>query len=416
MSFQQAISGLNATSRNLDVIGNNIANASTVGAKASRTEFADMYSVALNGAATKQAGVGVAVASVAQIFSQGTITTTANALDVAIAGNGFFQVKTGDNAVHYTRNGQFKLDRSGYIINNQGHKLMGYAADAAGIVQTGQARELQLSTDTIEPNPTSRVTIHANLDSRGKITEPSGGGIDFTDVNTYNSATSVTAIDANGKDVALTMYFQKTAAETWNVFASANGEPVGGTPLAPIQVITFEESGRLASPTTPFTADIAAGTPVDGVGTMPIDDLQFDFTSFTQFAAPFGVTKLDQDGYTAGSLSGVVVENNGLIRANYTNGRSRSVGQIELATFSNLNGLQPIGGNEWTKSIDSGDPVLGAPGSGNLGNLQTSALEESNVDLTQELVNMMIAQRTYQANAQTIKTQDQVLQTLVNMR
>jgi flagellar hook protein FlgE len=417
MSFQQAISGLNATSRNLDVIGNNIANAGTVGSKTSRVEFADMYSSAIGGG-SKQAGVGVAVASVSQQFSQGSITSTSNPLDVAITGNGFFQVKTSDSTVLYSRDGEFKLDRSGYIVNNQGHKLMGYAADAAGVVQSGQARELQLSTNAIEPKPTSKVTINANLDSRSLNSQPAAGpGIDFNDANTYNSATSVNAVDANGKDVVVTMYFQKTAAETWDIYATANGAPVGGTPPVPITTMTFPGTGAAPiSPAAPLTVNIPAGTVVNGVGTLPINGLLVDLTGFTQFAAPFGVTKLDQDGYAAGALSGVVVESSGLIRANYTNGRSRSIGQIELATFSNLNGLQPIGGNEWARTIDAGDPVLGVPGSGNLGSLQTSALEDSNVDLTSELVNMMIAQRTYQANAQTIKTQDQVLQTLVSMR
>jgi flagellar hook protein FlgE len=418
MSFQQAISGLNATARNLDVIGNNIANAGTVGSKTSRVEFADMYSSAIGGGSSKQAGVGVAVASVSQMFSQGSITSTSNPLDVAITGNGFFQVKTSDSTVMYTRDGEFKLDRNGYIVNNQGHKLMGYAADAAGVVQSGEARELQLSTSAIEPKPTSKVTINANLDSRSLITQPAAGpGIDFNDANTYNSATSVNAVDANGKDVVLTMYFQKTAAETWDIYATANGEPVGGVPAVPITTMTFPGTGAAPiSPAAPLTVNVPAGTVTNGVGTLPISGLLVDLTGFTQFAAPFGVTKLDQDGYGAGALSGVVVEPSGLIRANYTNGRSRSIGQIELATFSNMNGLQPSGGNEWSRTVDAGDPVLGVPGSGNLGSLQTSALEDSNVDLTSELVNMMIAQRTYQANAQTIKTQDQVLQTLVNMR
>lgn len=418
MSFQQAVSGLNATARNLDVIGNNIANAGTIGAKTSRVEFADMYSSAVGGGGSKQAGVGVAVASVAQIFSQGSITSTSNPLDVAISGTGFFQVKTSDSTVLYSRNGEFKLDRAGYIVNNQSHKLMGYAADAAGVVQSGEARELKLSTSAIEPKATSKVTINANLDSRSLITQPAAGpGIDFTDANTYNSATSVNAVDANGKDVVLTMYFQKTAAETWNVYETANGAPVGGTPAVPITTMTFPGTGSAPlSPTSALTQDIPAGAVVNGVGTLPISGLLIDLTAFTQFAAPFGVTKLDQDGFAPGALSGVVVESTGLIRANYTNGRSRSIGQIELATFSNMNGLQPMGGNEWQRTVDAGDPVLGIPGSGSLGGLQTSALEDSNVDLTSELVSMMIAQRTYQANAQTIKTQDQVLQTLVNMR
>jgi flagellar hook protein FlgE len=415
MSFQQGISGLNATSRNLDVIGNNIANANTIGAKVSRLEFADMYSSALGGA--KQPGVGVAVAAVAQNFSQGSITSTGNPLDMAISGNGFFQVKTMDSSVHYSRNGQFKLDRSGYIVNNQGNRLMGYAADSAGLVQPGQSRELVLSTANIEPKATSQITVSANLDSRGLVTEPTPPGIDFANAMTFNNATSINAVDGNGKDVVVTLYFQKTAAETWNVFATANGVPVGGDPPAPVTQIVFPPEGTAPTGTSPdFTIDIPGGQVVNGVGTMPITGVGLDLSTFTQFASPFGITRLEQDGYGAGALTGLTVETTGVIRANYSNGRSRSIGQIELATFANLNGLQPLGGNEWRRTVDSGDPVLGVPSSGNLGALQTSALEDSNVDLTGELVAMMIAQRVYQANAQTIKTQDQVLQSLVNLR
>jgi flagellar hook protein FlgE len=418
MSFQQGISGLAATSKNLDVIGNNIANAATIGAKSSRIEFADMYSSALGGGSSKLSGVGVAVASVAQSFSQGSITSTSNPLDLAISGNGFFQVKTADGSVHYTRNGQFKINGDGDIVNNQGNRLMGYAADSSGVVQSGQAQPLKLLTTAIEPKATSAVNITANLDSRALITQPaSGPGINFNDGTTYNNATSVTAVDANGKDVVITTYFQKTSADNWDIYITANGEPVGGNPATPVTTLTFDPTGAaLTSPTSPLVVDIPAGAVTNGVGTLPITGLEVDMTTFTQFAAPFGVTTLAQNGYAAGALSGVVVQPSGLIQANYSNGRTRNIGQIELATFANLNGLQPLGGNEWTRTVASGDPVLGVPGSGNLGTLQTSALEESNVDLTGELVNMMIAQRNYQANAQTIKTQDQVLQTLVSMR
>ena len=416
MSFQQGISGLNATSKNLDVIGNNIANSATVGAKSSRTEFADMYSNALGG--IKESGVGVTVAAVAQSFTQGSITSTNNPLDLAISGNGFFQVKTADGSVHYTRNGQFKLSRAGDIVNNQGDRLMGYAADASGVVQSGQARALQLASGAIEPRASGTIAATANLDSRASITQPTAGpGIDFSDAGTYNNATSINAVDANGKDVVITSYFQKTGVDTWDVYITANGEPVGGVPATAVTTMVFDPAGvGPIPPNTPLTVDIPAGTVVNGVGTLPITGLQIDMTTFTQFAAPFGVTKLAQDGYTAGALSGIVVETSGLIRANYSNGRSKAIGQIEMAAFSNPNGLKPLGGNEWAQTLDAGDPALGVPGSGNLGTLQTSAVEESNVDLTGELVNMMIAQRYYQANAQTIKTQDQVLQTLVNLR
>jgi flagellar hook protein FlgE len=214
---------------------------------------------------------------------------------------------------------------------------------------------------------------------------------------------------------------------------TANGSPVGpvqavaGPPAVdsatPVTTLSFTNAGVLVSATgaiapsvATISVDIPAGAVINGVGTGQINGLKVDLNNFTEFAAPFGVTKLSQNGFSAGSLSGVIVESSGLIRANYSNGRTKSIGQIEMATFSNMNGLQPLGGNEWAQTINAGDPALGVPGSGSLGTLQTSALEESNVDLTGELVNMMIAQRTYQANAQTIKTQDQVLQTLVNLR
>lgn len=418
MSFQQGISGLSANSKYLDVIGNNIANSSTVGAKSSRVEFADVYSSAQSSGANKQTGGGVSVAAVSQNFGQGGITSTGNPLDLAISGKGFFQMKGQDGTVHYTRDGQFKLNSNGEIVNNQDHLLMGYPADAAGAVLSGQAQAVQLKATSIEPKATTAVIVNANLDSRSVAIHPAGGpAVVFTDPSTYNNATAVNAVDANGKDVVLTSYFQKTSADTWDVYMTANGAAIGGTPTVPVTTITFDPTGSAPlSPTTPVTVNVPAGPVVNGVGTLPITGLLIDMSTFTQFASPYGVTKLAQDGYSAGALIGMVVDSSGLVRANYSNGRTKSIGQIEMATFTNLNGLQPLGGGEWASTINSGGPALGVPGSGNLGTLQTSALEESNVDLTGELVNLITAQRLYQANAKTISTQDQVLQTLVNLQ
>lgn len=408
MSFQQAISGLNATARNIDVIGNNIANAGTIGAKTSRAEFADMYSSAISGSTGKQAGVGVAVAAVTQMFNQGSITSTNSPLDMAINGNGFFQVQTAGDAVHYSRNGQFRLDREGFIANAQGNKLMGYTADDTGAIQRGQARVLQLTELTMKPVPTTAVTISANLDSRVPII---ADAFDPSIAATYNWATSLDVVDPNGKLVDVTLYFTKTAEDTWTLNGTANGAPFdSGLPvdLAFVDASFADPATFLISGTT-----VPTQTLFEGVNTMPLD---LDLTAFTQFALASSVSKVSKDGYPAGELMGLVVENTGVIRANYSNGEGLPIGQIELATFSNLNGLRPLGGNEWAETLDSGEPIRGEPATGSLGALQTSALEESNVDLTSELVQMMIAQRTYQANAQTIKTQDQVLQTLVNMR
>jgi flagellar hook protein FlgE len=420
MSFQQGLSGLNATSKNLQVIGNNIANANTFGTKVSRAEFADMYASALNGAGASSVGIGTKLASVAQQFTQGNIKTTENPMDLSINGAGFFQVGDGVSPVTYTRNGQFKVDRDGFIVNNAGLRLMGYAADGLGQIQPGLAVALQLPTGGVAPSPTTAMDLEMNLDSRARITTPLGGpAIDFNNAATYNNATSLTVYDVQGREVALTYYFQKSADETWNVFATANGLTVAGTPVdpQPVTTLTFATDGSgPINPPGPVTLDVPATTRPDGSTTLPIPGVALDLMAATQFGSPFGVTDVSQDGFSAGQLTAILVENNGIITARYSNGQSRPAGQIEVANFRNPQGLQPLGDNQWARTNASGDAVVGVPGDGNLGVLQAGALEESNIDLTGELVNMIVAQRIYQANAQTIKTQDQVLQTLVNLR
>ena len=259
--------------------------------------------------------------------------------------------------------------------------------------------------------------MELNLDARASVTVPATGTIDFADPRTYNKATSQTMYDAIGQDVGITYYFQNTGTDTWNVYATANGQTIatdGNGDPAPIQQLVFTD-GVLTSP---------AG----GVWTMPdipadpagrwqtIVGPEVTMAGTTQYGAAFGVTDLTQNGYAPGQLSGLTFEENGVVTARYSNGQTKSAGQIELATFRNPQGLQPLGGNAWARTFGSGDPIINTPGVGNLGKLQAGALEDSNVDLTGELVNMITAQRVYQANAQTIKTQDSVLQTLVNLR
>ncbi len=420
MSFQQGLSGLNAASKNLEVIGNNVANSGTYGAKSSRAEFADLYASALNGGGTSDVGIGVAVAKVAQQFTQGNITSTGNALDLAINGNGFFQVRDASNQTDYTRNGQFKVDRSGYIVNDQGSKLLGYPADALGNVIQGKASPLQLPTGGINPHATSTVNMQFNLDSRDKVTLPtSGAQIDFSDNTTYNNATSVTMYDAKGQDIAVTYYYQKSADDNWNVYATANGTSIGGdnTNPTPIAQLQFAADGSaIVSPTGKISFDIPATTNTAGATVLPVPGVQLDLTGTTEFGSNFGVTNMVQDGYTAGQMTGVSVDDTGRLIASYSNGQSKAAGQVELAEFRNPQGLQAIGGNAWRGTYAAGDPVYGTSGDGNMGSMQSGSLEESNVDLTAELVSMITAQRDYQANAQTIKTQDQAMQTLVNLR
>jgi flagellar hook protein FlgE len=422
MSFQQGLSGLNATSKNLEIIGNNIANANTFGAKASRAEFADAYANALSGAGSSTAiGIGTRLAAVAQQFTQGNITATENAMDLAINGAGFFQVTDGVNPTMYSRNGQFKVDREGFIVNNDRLQLMGYPADGQGVIQPGAAVPLRLPTAGINPNRTTEVSIEMNLDSRVGVSAPAAAPqIVFSDATTYNNATSITVYDDLGQDVALTYYFQKAGTGTWNVFVTANGQPVNtdaaGDPLPTTQIQFPPNGGAPIAPAGPVAFDVPAGTNAFGAQTLLIPGVMLDLTGASQYGAGFGVTNLRQDGYAPGQLTGLTIEADGIVMARYSNGQSKPAGQIELASFRNPQGLQPMGGNAWSRTYASGDPIVGVPSEGNMGVLQAGALEESNVDLTAELVSMITAQRTYQANAQSIKTQDQVLQTLVNLR
>ena len=420
MGFQQGLSGLNATAKSLEVIGNNIANSATYGAKSARAEFSDVYAAALNGAGASAIGIGVNLTAVSQQFTQGNIMTTDNPMDLAINGAGFFQVTDGNSPVSYTRNGQFKVDRDGFIVNNSLQKLLGYPASGTGIIQPGTAVPLQLPTSGIDPQTTANIMLEMNLDSRLGVTAPAAAPlINFSDPATYNNATSMTVYDAKGQDIALTYYFQKSATDTWNVFVTANGTTVGGTALAPTPVTTISFPANGAAPTSPAGAvalNIPASTNAAGAATLAIPGVQLDLTTASQFGTNFGVTNMTQDGYAPGQLNSITVENNGIVMARYSNGQSKPAGQVEIANFRNPQGLQPLGDNGWGRTFSSGDPVLGTPGNGNLGVLQSGALEESNVDLTGELVNMITAQRTYQANAQSIKTEDQIMQTLVNMR
>lgn len=419
MSFQQGLSGLNASAKNLAVIGNNIANANTAGAKAARAEFADVYANAVAGG-SNGIGIGVTLAGVAQQFTQGNISTTENPLDLAINGSGFFQMRDGRGATVYSRDGAFKVDRNGFITNNQDQRLMGYPADGTGTIIAGSATPLQMPTAGITPAITTRIDMELNLDARLQSTLPAAGPpIDFADPTTYNNATSITVYDAKGQDVQLTYYFQKAATDTWRVYVSANGVPIstsGGNP-ASSATLNFPSNG--GSPTIPvggIQIDIPSVTNSAGAQTVAINDIVLNLGQATQYGSQFGVTDLSQDGYAAGQLIGVKFESSGIITAQYSNGQTKPAGQVEIATFRNPQGLQPVGGNAWTGSYASGDPIVGTPGQGNLGLLKAGALEESNVDLTAQLVEMITAQRVYQANAQTIKTQDQILQTVVNLK
>ena len=409
MSFQQALSGLNAASRGLEVIGNNIANANTTGAKASRVEFADVYAASMNAAGSSSMPLGVEIGAVSQSFTQGNITTTNNELDLAINGNGFFQITKTDGTSAYTRSGEFKVDKDGFVVTNNGAKLMGYKTDVDGVRTSTTPSTLQLpNTGPIEPKQTSVLVAELNLDARtptATATTPLS-----------QTSTSLMAYDSQGVEVPVSLSFVKTATpNTWEVYTSSgSGAPTkqGGLVFNTDGTIkeTLDSGGAGTGKTTmdlPMTGSSGA------VGTW---NASVDFGTSTQLGTAFAVAKLSQDGWAPGELASVKIGNDGVISARYSNGKQQAVGQVMLANFRNPQGLTPLGAGAWAATSASGSSILGAPGEGNLGALQAGALEESNVDLTAELVNMMTSQRTYQANAQTIKTLDQILSTLVNMR
>lgn len=406
MGFQQGLSGLNAASKDLDVIGNNVANANTVGFKASTAQFADVYAASLSGGGSSNIGIGTSVTGVAQQFSQGNITVTNNPLDVAINGNGFFRMSS-NGTITYSRNGQFSVDAQGFLKSSTGQNVTGYPVNSAGVVVAGNPVNLQVSASDLAPNATSKATVGVNLDSR--TTAPTAP-FNMADSTTYSGATTTVPVyDSLGNSHTVSLYYVKTAANSWDVYGANDGTQIG---TAPIGHVNFTSSGAIDTATT--TMPISLSLPVtSGAGTM---NISMDLTGTTQFGNTFGVNSMTQDGYAAGQLTGYSISPDGTITGNYSNGQTRAEGQIAMATFTNPQGLKDLGGNQFAETAGSGPPLVGAPKSGNLGALQSGAVEESNTDLTSELVNMITAQRVYQANAQTIKTEDQIMQTLVNLR
>jgi flagellar hook protein FlgE len=427
MSFQTGLSGLNASSRSLDVIGNNIANANTTGMKSSRTEFGDLVASSLGaGGGSNGPGIGVAVQAISQQFSQGNISTTGNSLDVAINGGGFFQLTQTNGSIAYTRDGSFKLDKNGYLVTSTGANLMGYPTDKLGNPTSASIAPLQLPTNApIAASATTTITAEFNLDARAKVAAVAPA----TPRTTYG--TSLTLYDSQGTTVPVSLYFERVAGTTngsgvatdnWNVYDVATGgaAPAAGNPPADGTAGTpgfrfqmqFDSTGTLIWPTTPPVLTVVTPSAVT-----PDIQAKLDIIGkVTQFGASFAMTSLTQDGYAPGELASLSIGGNGVITARYSNGQTQFNGQITLADFRNVQGLTPIGSNSWAATIDSGLPMQGSPSQGKFGSLRAGALEESNVDLTSELVNMMTAQRAYQANAQTIKTQDQIMSTLVNLR
>jgi flagellar hook protein FlgE len=493
MSFNIGLSGLRAASKDLNVTGNNIANAGTVGFKQSRAEFSDVYAASVNGSGKNAQGSGVLLSNVSQLFNQGNINYTQNSLDLAINGNGFFQTSN-NGEVSYTRAGYFGTDREGFMVNNFGYKLQGYAVDGNGNLQNCVISDLRIETASQAPKATSTLNQTFNLNSTNTVpisrqgaydgsiqgavsvwlndpanlvvdpaaptpaesaaapaavaADPAAqaaalaaanSSFDPTDPTTYNSSTSTNVYDTQGNAHVLTQYFVKTDANQWQMNVLIDGR----NPAAPASTTPYSMDMRFSASGTlePTSLTPGAGFTVDAIGRFSLNDwvpaasdggqppvwsgnganpsadgILVDMRNSTQFSSSFAVNAVSQDGYTTGQLAGLEIDDTGVVFARYTNGQSNVQGQVILASFANVQGLTPVGKTAWVQSFQSGEPVVGTPRSGTLGALQSGALEDSNVELSDQLVNLIVAQRNYQANAKTIETESSITQTIINLR
>lgn len=469
MSFNIGLSGIRAAASDLNITGNNIANAGTVGFKGSRAEFADVYAASVLGSGSNAMGSGVVLGDVAQLFNQGAVNFTENSLDLAINGNGFF-VTSKNGAMSYTRAGYFGTDSNGFIVNNFGENLQGFGVNAVtGQINQGVQTNLRVDTRSADPKATTTVASTLNLNSTNvRVTgvqtayqvayedafATNGGdaaaataigndaaataaraNFDPTDSSTYNSSTSVNVYDSQGNPHVLTKYFVKTTGNEWDLYTLIDGRQVDGNVLptdpafnpAPYK-LSFTTTGQLDTITAPGGTpqpgtrpfEVSGWTPLDSTGQPTGAQTNTAFTinlaGSSQYASSFAVTSVVQDGFTTGELAGLQIDDQGLLVARYTNGQTKVQGQLALATFANQQGLTPIGKTGWAQSSASGEPVIGKPGTGTLGSVQSGALEMSNVDLSEQLINLIVAQRNYQANAKTIQTEDAVTQTIINLR
>ena len=439
MSFAIGLSGLSAAQNDLSVTGNNIANANTTGFKSSRSEFADVYAATFGSVGSTQPGNGVKVADVAQQFNQGNIENTQNSLDLALSGSGFFALSGNLNTSTpdmFTRSGAFKLNQSGYVVNDQGRYLMAYAPNGTSVsdgFSQGVFKPLKIDTTQGLPQATQNVGLQVNLDSTANKLLPSS--FNPTDPTTYDNMTSKTIYDSQGNTHKLTEYFVADGTSTnppaldnpntWKVYTyldgkgvDQNGTVTSGVPTA--TTLKFDTAGALLSVNGATTTKESFG-PIDLGNINPnlkVDpmNVQVDFAKSTQYSTSFSVNAQTQDGYPAGNLTVIDVNSQGIVTAQYSNGASQPLGQVALARFPNDQGLAKAGDTSWTSSTDSGQPVFGAASSNNFGTVQSSALESSNVNLSAQLVNLIVAQQAYEANSKTISTDNQIVQTVLNIR
>jgi len=406
MTFRIALSGLNAASADLGVTANNIANANTTGFKGSRAQFADFFPQSATGSSSNAIGAGVRLQKVAQQFSQGSVNFTNNNLDLALSGEGFFTLSDNGSTV-YSRAGAFGTDRNGFVVNANNQRLQVYPPVAGGSAfDTANLSDLQLSTADNPPSATTSIETGVNLPANAAV--PATATFDANDPTSYNHTTSVTIYDSLGAPHTANLYFAKAAtANDWNLNVQVDGAAAG-----PATTLSYSDSGQLLAPAG---GSITLPAVTTTTGSAPLN-LTLELNGSTQYGERFGVNSLRQDGYATGRLTGVEVTEEGIVQARFTNGQATPLGQVALANFANTQGLQQLGDSTWGETFASGPVIRGQAGTTDFGQIQSGALEASNVDLTEQLVNMITAQRNFQANAQMISTSDQVTQTIINIR
>jgi flagellar hook protein FlgE len=411
MSFGIALSGLDAAQSNLNVTANNIANSATTGFKSSNANFAELFAVSPQGVSDTQIGNGVQLQQVEQQFSQGDIQTTGNSLDLALSGNGFFTVSSGGTD-QFTRAGSFQTNANGEVVNAAGQNLQVYAPTANGSFNTTSLTNLVIPTGDSAPAATTTASLAFNLPAAS--TAPTATPFDPTNANSYNQSTSMTVYDSLGAAHTASFYFVNTGGSTWNAYEYVDGNAVNAAPVA----LTYSNSGALTGVTdaaggTDPTA-VSFGTYAPTTGAAPLK-IAYNMSDSTQYGNTFGVTAITQNGFTTGQISGVSVSSTGVVQANYTNGQSTALGQVAVANFADQQALQQVGNTNWEQTFASGQPVYGQAGGSGVGLIESGSLEESNVDITAQLVNMITAQRAFQANAEMVSTENSITQTVINI-
>ncbi|MBK5300049.1 MULTISPECIES: flagellar hook protein FlgE [Gammaproteobacteria] len=436
MSFSIGLSGLYAANKQLDVTGNNIANVATTGFKSSRAEFEDVYSATRLGTGSKTIGNGVRLANVSQQFSQGDVNNTGNVLDMGIQGTGFF-ILSDNGSLSYTRAGAFKTDAENYVVDNNGNRLQGYGVDANGKIINGVLTDLKIDTTALKPNPTTKVDQTLNLNSAETL--PTVATFSATDTNSYNKTISTKVYDSQGNEHTMDQYYVKTGTNAWRVYTYMDGRSPANpatTPPAPITAdITFNSDGSINTLTagagwtqTGNTLTMTGWVPgtITNAATIPVTwgpngsvaatgGIAFNMALTTSYNSPTARTAQYQDGYATGQISSLSIDATGVMTANFSNQQTKAIGQVAVASFANEQGLQPIGGTRWKETFASGVAGVDAPTTGTLGSVVSNSLEESNVNLTNELVELIKAQSNYQANAKTISTQSTIMQTIIQM-